>query len=183
VPNSNDLQLCCPYLCAPYGLFQSTVQFAAALKRCAEHNAGIQFFLKCSKSVATSGAAGEPVRVTQNLPTRIAASGHVLSLAVGMWGRVDILKCSVILHGPTDRRSATVAWSGPKWGFMVERRNLLPLVYCLYNLSLCCATPCSFTSRQQRFNERSASFFKIEMSTYQIIGVAMCTYAQPLFSV
>jgi hypothetical protein len=57
----------------------------------------------CCKSVATLGAAGEPVRVTQNLPTRIAASGHVSSLAMGMWDRVDILKCSVLLHGPTER--------------------------------------------------------------------------------
>jgi len=98
----SDLQLCSPYLCAQYRLFQLTVQFATALKRCTEHSAGIHFFLKCSKSVATSGAAGEPVRVTETLSTRIAASGHVSSLAMGMWGRVDILKCSVLLQGPTD---------------------------------------------------------------------------------
>lgn len=76
--------------------------------------------MKCSKSVGTWGVAGEPVRVTETLPTRIAASGHVSSLAMGMWGRVDILKCSVLLQGPTDRLSATVAWSVPKWGYRLS---------------------------------------------------------------
>jgi len=93
----SDLQLC-----AQYRLFQLTVQFAAPWKICTEHSVGIHFFMKCSKSVGTWGAAGEPVRVTETLPTRIAASGHVSSLAMGMWGRVDILKCSVLLQGPTD---------------------------------------------------------------------------------
>lgn len=101
----SDLQLCSPYLWAQYRLFRLTVQFGTALKRCTEHNTDIHFFLKCSKSVATSGAAGEPVRVTETLSTRIAASGHVSSLAMGMWDRVDILKCSVLLQGPTDRPS------------------------------------------------------------------------------
>jgi hypothetical protein len=120
----SDLQLCSPYLWAQYRLFRLTVQFGTALKRCTEHNTDIHFFLKCSKSVATSGAAGEPVRVTETLSTRIAASGHVSSLAMGMWGTVDILKCSVLLQGPTDRPtdrlSATVAWSVPKWGYRLS---------------------------------------------------------------
>jgi hypothetical protein len=55
---------------------------------------------------------------------------------------------------------------------MAERRNLLLVVDCSYSLFLWFVTPCSFTSSYQRFNEHSASLFKVAVSTYQYVDVA-----------